>query len=349
MKIAQVAPVWERVPPVKYGGIELVVYLLSEELVRRGHEVTLYASGNSVTSGHLVSVYPEEQRAVIGNPCPDLLHVTNAFMGADKFDVIHNHAGYSGISMSNLVSTPVLTTLHGIFTEVNKPLFKAFKNSCYYNSISDEQRKGFPDLNYVGTVYNAIDISTFPFSETKEDYFFLISRVSPLKGTHLAVEIARKAGVKLILAGKIDPGADMAYFEKEVKPYVDGKQIMFLEEVTEEKKRELLKNARGFLFPLQWAEPFGLVMIEAMVCGTPVIGFPYGAVPEVVVHKETGFLAKNVEEMVDFVKRVDEIDPHKCRQHVEEKFSVKRMVDDYEALYGEVLKRGKVTHLNVTS
>lgn len=341
MRIAQLSPVWERVPPVKYGGIELVVYLLTEELVKRGHEVHLFASGDSKTSAKLESTYPVAQRQLLGNPVPDLLHVTEAFLRASEFDVIHNHAGYSGIALANFVSTPVLTTLHGIFTDINKPFFSRFKDSVYYNSISEEQRRGLPSLNYIATIYNAIDISSYKFSKKKKDYYVSLGRVCALKGTHLAIEVAKRAGVKLLIAGKIDAGKDTIYFQEKVEPHIDGKQIVFLGEVTEKQKRELLRDAKGFIFPLQWSEPFGLVMIEAMICGTPVISFPYGAVPEVVRDKETGFVVRSIGEMVEAVKTIDQIDTKKCRDLVEERFGVSRMVDDYEDVYEKIVGQHK--------
>ncbi len=340
MRIAQLSPVWERVPPVKYGGIELVVYLLTEELIKRGHEVHLFASADSHTSGKLESVYPVAQRELCGSPIPDLLHVTHAFLRASEFDVIHNHAGYFGIAFANFVSTPVLNTLHGIFTDVNKPFFSRFKG-MYYNSISDEQRRELPSLNYVATVYNAIDISSYPYSANKKDYFVSLGRVCALKGTHLAAEIAKKAGVRLLIAGKVDAGRDTDYYRERVELHLEADQIVFLGEISEEEKRRLLKDAKGFIFPLQWSEPFGLVMIEAMACGTPVIAFPYGAVPEVVRDQETGFLVKTIDEMVSAVQNIEQIDPQKCRNHVVQQFGVARMVDDYMAVYKRIIHESK--------
>lgn len=339
MNIAQIAPVWERVPPVKYGGIELVVYLLTEELVRRGHKVTLFGTKSAKTSAEKQFVYYSAQREIIGNPIPDLLHVSNAFEQAEKFDILHNHCGYSGVTLAKYIDTPVLTTLHGIFTNINKRFFRFNKNSCYYNSISMAQRKSGPKLNYIGNVYNAIDIDSYHFQEEKDDYFIFISRMSPLKGPDKAIQIAFKAGIKLKIAGKIDAGADTEYFEEKVNPLVDDEQIIYMGEVTEKKKRQLLKGAKGFLFPLQWPEPFGLVMVEAMACGTPVIAYPYGSVSEVVVDKKTGFIVETDEDMVKAIKLIDQISPEYCRKYVEKQFSSNRMTNDYESLYNRILKK----------
>lgn len=340
MRIAQVAPVWERVPPVRYGGIELVCSLLTEELVARGHDVTLFASGDSTTEAKLSSVYYVPQREAIGIEVVDLYHVSQAYLRAGEFDIIHNHAGYSGIALAGFVDTPVLTTLHGIFTDENREFFLAFKDTVCYNSISDEQRRGCPELNYVGTVYNAVDVNTFPFCDSKQDYYLFMGRMSHLKGAHLAAEVARRAGVKLVMAGKVD-ACDKAFFDTQVKPLIDGERISFKGEVSKEEKRELLAEARGLIFPLQWSEPFGLVMIEAMVSGTPVIAFPYGSVPEIVVDGETGFLVNNIDEMVEKVRARESLDAAACRRHVESRFGVKRMTNNYLALYESVIAKSK--------
>lgn len=338
MKIGMLAPIWERVPPTRYGGIEQIVSLLTEELVARGHDVTLFASGDSTTEATLSSVYHVPQRELIGVESVDLNHVAQVYMRAGEFDIIHNHAGYGGMAWAAFVDTPVLTTLHGIFTDRNRPFFHSFKDACYYNSISDEQRRGFPELNYVGTVYNAIDVPNEPFCDKKQDYYVFIGRMSHLKGADLAAEVATRAGVKLIMAGKID-ACDQVFFDERVAPFVDGEQIVFKGEVSKEEKTKLLCEARGFIFPLQWSEPFGLVMIEAMVTGTPVIAFPYGSVPELIVDGQTGFLVNNLDEMVEKVKKLEELDAAACRRHVESRFGVKRMTNNYLALYESIIAR----------
>jgi glycosyltransferase involved in cell wall biosynthesis len=345
VRIAQVAPVWERVPPVRYGGIELVVSLLTEELVRRGHDVTLFASGDSITTAKLESVYRTARRAEMGSTLTDIAHVSHAFDRADSFDIIQNHAGYLGVALARQVGTPVLTTLHGIFTEKNSPFFERFGDACFYNSISDEQRRQGPEgMNYVGTIYNGIRVESYPYREDKGDFFVNVSRISPLKGTHVACEMAHKAGVRLIIAGKIDAGSDTRYFEEKVEPLLDSDQVIYLGEVSEAEKRRLFAEAKGFLFPLQWDEPFGLVLAEAMACGTPVLSLARGSVPEVVVDGETGFVVGDVDELMGCLSRTGEIDPKACRARAESRFGVKRMTDDYEAAYEKILSgRGEAT------
>lgn len=343
MKIAQVAPVWERVPPRKYGGIELVVHLLTEELVRRGHDVTLFATGDSITKAKLKSWYhTPPPRTLLGNPVPDLLHTGLAFHEAGQFDVFHNHTGYTGVVFGSFLNKPVLNTLHGVFTDVNNPFYEVYKKAVFYNSISLEQRKRGPkDLNYIGNVYNAIDIESYPFGKEKKDYFVYLSRISKAKGSDIAVEVALKAGVKLVMAGKIDPGQDTSYYNEKIAPKVDGSQIVFKGEVSEKEKRILFRDAKGFIFPLQWSEPFGLVMIEAMAAGTPVVAFPLGSVPEIIEDGRTGYLVKDINSMVEAVKKIDRLDPAQCRKHVEEKFGIGRMVDEYLKLYGKIIKLKK--------
>jgi len=342
LKIAQIAPVRERVPPKRYGGIELIVHLLTEELVRRGHKVTLFASGDSITKAKLHSWYPAPIREIGGSYLPNLLHASQSFKRADEFDIVHSHMSCTGIAFGALVKKPVLHTLHGVFTDKNKRFYKLNRDAGFYNSISYEQRKFGPEeMNYIGNVYNAIDIKSYPYSDKKKDYFIHISRITEAKGTDIAVDVAKKAGVKLIIAGKIDAGRDTEFFEQKIEPMIDGKQIVFLGEVSEEEKRKLFKEAKGFIFPLRWAEPFGLVLIESLAAGTPVIALASGSVPEVVEHGKTGFIANDVDELVTAVGNVEELSYKDCRKSAEEKFGAKRMVDDYETLYKKIIKIAK--------
>lgn len=340
MRIAQIAPLWERVPPTTYGGTELVVGLLTEELVRRGHEVTLFASGDSITKATLESVHPKALRldkSVKEAAIYEMLQLTRVYERAKDFDIIHSHMGCAALPYARLVKTPTVHTLHGIFTPDNEKLFTYARQQPFI-SISHDQREPRLGLNYAATVYNGIDTSAYRFYPKPSDppYLAFLGRLSPEKGTHLAIEIAKRSGWTLKIAGKID-AVDVEYYETEIKPHIDGEQIQYLGEANHVQKNILLGNAVATLFPITWREPFGLVMIESMVSGTPVIAMKLGSTSEVIAHEQTGFLCSSVEECLQALQRIPEIDRAKCRQHVEENFSVQRMTDGYEAVYQKVL------------
>ncbi|HEY3373933.1 MAG TPA: glycosyltransferase family 4 protein [Candidatus Aquicultor sp.] len=338
MKILLIAPPWIRVPPKGYGGIEWVVSLLADGLADRGHDVTLFATGDSETKATLKYTFDVGQTAKMGMMMYDATQASEAFKIADEFDIVHDHNGFVSVAMSHRLKTPMLHTLHGPFTEDTSIFYKHFKDACYYNAISEYQRSCCPELNYVNTVYNAIDAANYPYSEDKEDYLILVSRVSPLKGTHLAIEVAKELGERLILVGKVDP-CDMEYFKEKVKPHIDGKQIFFTGEIGEQDKRNLLMKAKCFIFPIQWPEPFGLVMAEAMACGTPVVAIRNGSSPEVLNGAKVGYIVDAVEEMPAAVKKAAEIDPKVCREYVIANFSPEQMAANYEANYELMLER----------
>ncbi len=233
--------------------------------------------------------------------------------------------------------TPILSTLHGDFNINAKFFFSHFMNSVHYNPISDFQRDAFPELKYVNTVYNAIDLKKYKYQEKKEDFFLFVSRFTEAKAPHLAIEAAKTMGERLVMAGKIDPGVDMEYFKTQIEPYVDGDQIKFLGEVEEEQKLELFAQAKAFLFPIQWAEPFGLVMAESIACGTPVVAWRNGAAPEVIQHGQTGFIVDSMREFIEAAGKINEIDPKVCRKTAEARFSPDRMAKDYAERYETVL------------
>ncbi|MBD2361778.1 glycosyltransferase family 4 protein [Anabaena minutissima FACHB-250] len=342
MRIAQIAPLWERVPPPAYGGIELVVGLLTDELVRRGHEVTLFASGDSITSAKLASVHPRALRldsSIKEYGIYEMLQLGSVYERADEFDIIHSHMGCASLSYTKLVKTPTVNTLHGIFTPDNEKMFQYAKSQPFV-SISDAQRELRLGLNYVGTVYNGIDVSSYKFYPQPDEppYLTFLGRISPEKGTHLAIEIAKKAGWRLKIAGKVDV-VDVEYFEKEVKPLIDGQQIEYLGEANHTQKNILMGGAVATLFPITWREPFGLVMVESMASGTPVIAMKLGSTTEVIAHGKTGFLCNDVEECVSAIAKVADLNRYACREYVQNRFSLQAMTDGYEEVYRQILQK----------
>ncbi|MBF2025699.1 MAG: glycosyltransferase family 4 protein [Oscillatoriales cyanobacterium C42_A2020_001] len=340
MRIAQIAPLWERVPPTTYGGTELVVSLLTEELVRRGHEVTLFASGDSITAATLESVHAQALRldpTVKEASIYEMLQLSQVYQRANEFDVIHSHMGCAALPYASLVKTPTVHTLHGVFTKDNEKMFMHARRQPFI-SISNSQREPRLGLNCVATVYNGVNTSAYKFYPKPSDppYLAFLGRLSPEKGTHLAIEVAKRTGWTLKMAGKIDP-VDVEYYEKEIKPHIDGEQIQFLGEANHVQKNILMGNAVATLFPITWREPFGLVMIESMASGTPVIAMELGSTREVIADGKTGFLCNSVEEFIDSLAKIYTIDRQVCRQHVEVNFSAERMTDGYEAVYQKVV------------
>lgn len=340
MKIAQIAPLWERVPPPAYGGIELVVGLLTDELVARGHEVTLFASGDSLSSAKLVSIHPQALRldATI-KECGiyEMLQLAQVYERAEEFDLIHSHVGCVALPYGNLTKTPTVHTLHGIFTPDNEKMF-AYAKTQPYVSISNAQREERLGLNYVATVYNSIDVSSHHFFPTADEpaYLAFLGRISPEKGPHHAIEIAKATGIPLKMAGKVDP-VDVAYFEREIRPQIDGDLIQFLGEADHFMKNELMGRAIATLFPITWREPFGLVTIESMAAGTPVIAMNLGSVPEIVVDGVSGYICNTVAECIAAVAKIPGISRSGCREYVEHRFGVGQMAAGYEAVYQQLL------------
>ncbi len=337
MRIAQVAPLYERVPPVLYGGTERVVSSLTEELARRGHDVTLFASGDSRTAARLVPAVARALRLDPEAPDPTAAHVlqlAQVFERAGDFDIIHCHVDCPAFPFGRLVRTPTLHTLHGrLDLPWLLPLFHHFHDLPLV-SVSDAQRAPLRHLSlrWVGTVHHGVSLTRLPFSARGGRYLAFLGRLAPEKRPDLAIEVAERVGLPLKIAAKVD-AADRAYFTREIAPRLHHPLIEFIGEIGDEDKGRFLGDALALLFPIDWPEPFGLVMIEAMACGTPVIARKRGSVPEIVVPGTTGFVVETVDELVDAVKRVDIIDRAACRRHVEEHFTVERMADGYEAIY----------------
>jgi glycosyltransferase involved in cell wall biosynthesis len=343
VRIAVVAPVWIPVPPPGYGGVEQVVSLLIEELVARGHDVTLFASGDSVTKANLRSVYDEAPTDRLWEVEPDAVHVgaaytfaTRAFRDGEGFDLVHDHTNYLGVAFAASLPTPVVHTVHMVLDQARASFLRRFSSEVYLTAISAYQRDEVPELPWRGVVHNAVDLDALPFRGDKEGYLLCIGRVCERKGQDLAIEVARQAGLPLVLAGRVHP-KEAWFFEERILPYVDADQVVFHGEVSNELKGELLAGARALLFPVREPEPFGLAMVEALGCGTPVIAEPLGAVPEVVTDGETGFLAAGVDAMADAVERTPEISPERCREEAVARFHPQAMVDGYEAVYRGIL------------
>jgi glycosyltransferase involved in cell wall biosynthesis len=337
MRIAMISPLEMRVPPLAYGGTELVVSLLTEELVRRGHDVTLFASGDSVTSAKLISICPSFLRGSGRNAgILTMLNVVSCLEQADEFDVVRNHTCFEGLATAGLVKVPVLTTLHGGLSGDWLLLFERYRG--WYNTISHSAKTLLPVKDrFAGVIYNAIDCASYPFNKGgRDDYLLFLSRMSHEKGPHLAIEVARRLEMRLILAGNVHP-ADQEYFQSQVLPQVDNDLIQYVGEADQVRKRELLCGARCLLASITWPEPFGLFMVEAMACGTPVVAFNRGSAPEVVRHGITGYVVETVAEMAGAVQRVHQIEPNICRRHVEENFNISRLADDYLAAYQRIL------------
>ena len=338
MRIAQIAPLAEPVPPEMYGGTERVVSLLTEELVRRGHEVTLFASGDSQTAARLVAVTPKALRLNDEDADPYIslmLELGMVFDKADQFDVIHSHVDYFALPFARHVTTPVVTTLHGRLDLPGLPTIYGRYAEAPVVSISDNQREPLPGANWAATVYNGTDLSRFTFNETGGDAFAFVGRICPEKNIEGAIAIARRTGVPLRIAAKVDP-VDAEYHETVIEPLIDGRLVEYLGELGDEDKNELLGSACALLFPVDWPEPFGLAMTEAMACGTPVLALRRGSVPEVVEDGVTGFVRDSEDELAAVAHDVDRLSRRACRQRVERHFSVDVMTDGYEAVYQQV-------------
>ena len=340
MRIAEIAPPWLAVPPSGYGGIELVVSLLADGLTERGHDVTLFATGDSITKAHLEYIFETAPGPkFIHDTWHDVMHTAWALRDLSRFELFHVHSPWSALLAPALLGLPTVHTLHGAFTDEMRRLYALLRDQVWFVAISESQRSRMPDLRYAGVVYNGIDVYAYPFKAKKDDFVLFLGRAGPEKGAHRAVLAAREAGVRIVLAVKIAERGEEEHWNRVVLPALpdDGTilgEIGFVEKV------DLLSRARAVLFPIDWDEPFGLVMVEAMACGTPVIATPRGSVPELLVDGQTGFIV-SVErypgEAAAALRRVDEIDPAACRARVQERFSGEAMVSGYEAVFERVL------------
>ncbi len=328
------APIAWRTPPRHYGPWEQVVSVLTEGLVARGVDVTLFATADSVTSARLVAVCPRgyEEDPSLDAKVWEALHIAAAFERAQEFDLIHNHFDFLPLAFTGLVDTPVVTTIHGFSSPRILPAYRRYNGRVHYVAISEADRA--PDLRYVATIHHGIDLAQFRFRPVPDDYLLFFGRIHPDKGTRDAIEIARRAGRRLILAGIVQ---DRDYFEREVAPAIDGDRVQYVGSVGPDRRDALLGGALALLHPIAFAEPFGLSVVEAMACGTPTVAFARGAMPEIIADGETGFLVSDVDGAVAAVARVQTLSRQRCREEAERRFSSARMVEDYLRVYARVL------------
>ncbi|MCK5268838.1 MAG: glycosyltransferase family 4 protein [Spirochaetes bacterium] len=333
-RIAMLSPVAWRTPPRAYGAWETVVSNLTEGLVARGWDVTLFATADSITSTKLSATISKgyEEDSSVDPRVASCLHISEVFERAGEFDLIHNHFDYPPLMYSRLVTTPVLTTIHGFSSPQIMPVYYKYKDS-YFVSISDSDR--VEGLNYLATIYNGINLSEFTFTDTPGDALLVYGRIHPEKGFHLAIEVAKKTGRRLIIAGFIQ---DRCYFKEEIVPHVDGKNIEYVGTVSNKGRDDLLKKAYAVLHLNTIPERFGLVMAESMAAGVPVIAMDLGSCREVIADGRTGFLVNDVDEAVKAVEKIPEISRQACRQRVEEKFSLDVMVENYEKVYNQIFQ-----------
>jgi glycosyltransferase involved in cell wall biosynthesis len=343
MRIAQVAPLYESVPPKYYGGTERVVSYLTEELVRQGHEVTLFASGDSETNARLVAACRRSLRLdkrYQGEMAHHLVMLERVFQCADEFDIIHFHVDYLHFPLSRREAVTHVTTLHGRLDIPDLvPLYQEFREMPVM-SISNAQREPLPWANWQATVYHGLPADIYRFHPEPGSYLAFLGRISPEKRVDRAIEIATRVGIPLKIAAKIDR-VDHEYFEVKIAPLLDNSLVEFVGEIGDEEKDELLGNAYALLFPIDWPEPFGLVMIEAMACGTPVIAYRGGAVPELLDPGQTGFIVEGLEDAVEAVRRIAQLSRKRCREVFEQRFTAMRMAHDYVQQFERLIARNQ--------
>ena len=338
MRIAVLSPVAWRTPPRHYGPWERVVSLLTEGLVNRGIDVTLFATADSETSGKLHSIVPRpyEEDKSLDAKVWECLHISELFEKANEFDLIHNHFDFLPLTYSNLVDTPVLTTIHGFSSEKILPVYRKYNGRTYYASISYADRS--PELDYIGNVYHGIDFDNFTFREPEGTYLVFFGRIHPDKGAKEAIEIAAKTDMPLIFAGIIQ---DQLYFDTEVKPYLDGSKYKYIGSVGPEARDRLLGEAYALLHPISFNEPFGLSIVECNACGTPVIAFDRGSMRELIADGVNGFIVADVAEAVEAIGKIKAVSRKSCRDFVESRFSRDQMVENYLKIYSQILEETK--------
>jgi len=335
-----IAPISWRVPPRGYGPWERVVSLLTEGLVERGLDVTLFATADSLTEAKLAAICPRpySEDSSLDPKVWECLHIAHAFERAADFDLLHNHFDFLPLSYSALTDTPVLTTIHGFSSEKILPVYQKYNTSTSYVSISNADRQ--PTLDYAATVYHGIPMAEFSLRRSPDDYLLFFGRIHPDKGVVEAIEVAHRTGRRLIIAGLIQ---DQTYFYEKVAPHLDNSQISYIGLVEPARRNEIMGGAYALLHLIDFAEPFGLSMIEAMACGTPVIAHRLGSIPEIIKHQQTGFIVDNLAEAVAAVQAVDRLDRASIRRYIAQNFSCEQMVEGYIQVYQQVLEQQRAT------
>ncbi len=348
LRVALLAPPWIPVPPPAYGGIEAVVALLSDELSRRGHSVTLFAAPGSQAAGRLCTPLAGSHADGIGSTMFESDHVACAYAAVDvaalearPFDVIHDHSGFTAVAMADRVCAPVVHTLHAPFDASTGPFYERHGHKVRLVAISRSQLEGAPPrVRVAGAVSNPMCVADWPFTDRKDQYLLWIGRMDPVKGAHHAIAAARASGRRLVLAGPIQSG-QREYFASEVEPHLDGEQVAYVGEVGGIRRKELFAHASALLMPIRWAEPFGMVMVEALACGTPVIAFPEGAAREIVLPGENGYLVADEGEMAAAAGRLHLLSASRCRESVARRYDVGIVVDGYEDEYRLAIERAR--------
>ena len=342
MRIGLIAPPWTPIPPPLYGGIELVVDQLARGLVALGHDVTLFTTGDSTCPVHREWVLPHAEGMRIGVTVPELRHVVGAYKAVQDHDIVHDHTILGPLYSERLPSLPVVTTIHGPFNEELVDVYQAVAHRVPIIAISNAQHNAAPQVPIARVIHHGLDASAFPFGDGTGDkdgeYVVFLGRMADDKGAHRAITAARAAGMRILLAAKMREAKEHAYFDEMVAPLL-GNDAVYLGEVPHERKLELLAGARAMLFPIRWNEPFGMVMLESMACGTPVLAFPEGAAPEVVEHGRTGFLCEDVAAMTTAIGKLDSLERIHCREAVEGYFSTDRMVREHVELFEQILEK----------
>ena len=333
IRVAVLSPISWRTPPRHYGPWESVVSVLTEVLVKKGLDVTLFATGDSQTSARLVAVSPRpySEDPSVNAKVAECLHISEVFERSSEFDLIHNHFDFLPLTYSKLTNTPVVTTIHGFSSPSILPVYKKYDAGAHYVAISEADRS--PQLDYVATIHHGIELAQFPFTESAGEYLLFFGRIHPEKGVYEAIQVARRAGLKLIIAGIIQ---DEDYYRSQVEPYLDGETVEYIGSVGPERRSDILGRALALLHLISFDEPFGLSLVESLACGTPIIAFGRGSIPEIVRHAETGYVVEDIDQAVEAVAAARSLDRSTCRQDAETRFSSERMASDYIRVYQQI-------------